>query len=338
VSLDTFNLEVERMSEQKQEQDPQPVQEGSRWRHGKPSAQEVADWFKLQPLDEGMSHDDYISGVVVIKASEKVKKLKADGRGTEEVWEDTYTPYVRVDTRVTYFRKLAAVRGLIAVIEAVPVPRIEGDGAFANEHMATGFWWHVAGARENAERFVCCTMRVALIHPSIYYHEGSDGISEREGQATKQVLASPKDENQLAKAETGAIGRALGVAGILVVGSGIATAEDMAELRESPVGQTVALPAAVPEESEEQLNERLVVLEGRLRPYTDAWREFAAWWTERAKTSGWKTVGDAPIEARRGVATKIEAMLAELPDLPPEGQMDASPPPQADSSPVEGGS
>lgn len=42
------------------------------------------------------------------------------------------------------------------------------------------------------------------------------------------------------KAETGAIGRALGVAGILVVGTGIATAEDMQEALSAPPGPQVA--------------------------------------------------------------------------------------------------
>jgi hypothetical protein len=291
-----------------------PVQEGSRWRHAKPSADEVARWFELQPIDERMAHADYVSGVVVIKASEKVKKPKPDGRGTEEVWEETHTPYVRVDTRVAYFRRLAALDGLIAVIKPVSVPRVEGEGAFANAHMAEGFWWYVGGSREQSERYVCCTMRVALIHPSVYYVSGEEGIPVLEGQATKAVKSTAFDENALAMAETGAIGRALGVAGILVVGSGIATAEDMAELRgEELPANAVSLPPP-PEESEEQLAARLADLEARLRMVPDAWSEFANWWKGRSQVSGWKVVGDAPIEARRGVAVKMEGMLDALPE------------------------
>lgn len=311
-----------------------PVQEGSRWRHRKPSGDEVAHWFGSVPLDEGMEHADYVSGIVVIPAGEKVKTPKADGHGTEERYEQTFTPYVRVDTRVTYFRKLAELRDLIAVIEPVFVPQIK-EGAFKNDNMPHGFWWHIAGETASAVRSLCCTMRVALYDKETWTLAelpGAPGDATkvrpirplREGVATKQVTGAP-DPNGLAKAETGAIGRALGVAGILVIGTGIATADDMAEVREAQ--QPVALPAAgAGEETEEQLNERLSTLEARLRPYADAWREFAAWWSERSKASGWSKVNDAPIEARRGVATKIEGILAEQ---PPE------PPPRLDSIPAE---
>lgn len=307
----------------------EPQQEGARWRHAKPTSDEVAKWFQEVPLDDGMDHAKYVSGVVVINASEKVRKTKPDGDGTVEVWEETWTPYVRVDTRVAYFHQLAAKRDCIVEIEAEPVPRVE-QAAFDNRHMAKGFWWHVMGESQGAQRFLCCTMRVALYQREIWLASdkqlaklGKRRVPILQGIGTKQVADRPdykgnRDTNALAKAETGAIGRALGVAGILVVGTGIATAEDMQELlREPAEAAPVALPAiGSGEETEEQLNERLAALEAQLRPHKEAWQQFSAWWAERAKAGGWKLVREAPIEARRGVATKMGSILAELPPEP----------------------
>jgi hypothetical protein len=312
-----------------------PQQEGSRWRHAKPSSEEVGKWFADVPLDEGMEHAKYVSGVVIIPATEKVKRPKADGKGTEEVWDDTFTPYVRVDTRVAYFHQLAAKRDCIARIEPVLVPRSE-QPAFDNRHLPDGFFWHILGESQAAQRFLCCTMRVALYERRIWLaskkelrRRGERRVPILEGIGTKQIADrtdryNNRDTNALAKGETGAIGRALGVAGILVVGTGIATAEDMQELMREPTeAAPVTLPAAgAGEETDEQLNERLGALEARLRPYTDAWREFTAWWAERAKASGWQVVRDAPIEARRGVASKMEQMIAEQPEVPPAPEPD----------------
>lgn len=300
-----------------------PVREGSRWRHHKPTADEVAAWFKAQPIDEGMEHEDYVGGVVIIPASEKVKAARADGRGTEERYEQTFTPYVRVDTRVTYFRNLAELRGYIAVIEPVAVPRIE-EGQHANKHMPDGFWWHVVATDQAQVRYLCCTMRVALYDKEAWT-SGAEFVSKaeqqthstelnlprplREGVATKQV-AGGTDMNGLAKAETGAIGRALGVAGILVVGSGIATAEDMAELRDAPEATGAALPeAGAPEETSEALNARLLGLQERLKTFPEAWTGFCAWWKERSQEGGWSSLNDAPIEVRRGMAGRMEQLI-----------------------------
>lgn len=312
------------MANQPQQAIPdKPQQEGSRWRYHRPTSDEVAAWFKTVPLDEGMEHTDFIAGVVLIPASEKVKHVT--DRGTSEVWEQTYTPYVRVDTRVTYFRKLAEKLGLIAVVEPVQVPRSE-QAAFDNRHMPDGFWWHVAGAKEQAQRFLCCTMRVALYEkeawlasaPKTLVRDGSTTTTSapvvplREGVGTKQVTGTP-DINGLAKAETGAIGRALGVAGILIVGTGIATAEDMTDLRDQPQQGQATLPEAVPEETAEQLNERLVALDARLRDHPEQRASFLAWWKERSEANGWTQLDDAPVEVRRGMATKMQVLLDEAP-------------------------
>ncbi len=291
------------------------VREGSRWRHARPSAEEVAEWFKSVRLDDGMDHADYVSGVVLIPTNEKVKK-QTDA-GMEEVWEMTWTPYVRVDTRIAYFRRLAELRGLIAVIGPVQVPRSDKP-AFENLHMPDGFWFCVMGSGVAAQRFLCCTMRVALYDKRDYL--GGDALPLRLGEATKAVSGSPVDSwgkpelNGLAKAETSAVGRALGMAGILVVGTGVASADDMAELGQpQPAGPTLPEPEG---ETSEQLNEKLLSLQAELKPHEEQWRSFAAWWQERQTAAGWKSLNDAPLEVRRGMATKMEGLIQEALETP----------------------
>jgi hypothetical protein len=300
-----------------------PVQEGSRWRYHKPTADEVAAWFKTQPLDEGMSHEDYVSGVVVIPAKEKVEKqVERNGRlGTEETKEMTFTPYVRVDTRISYFRKLAELDGLVAVIEPVAVPKSDAQ-AFDNTNMPPGFWWHIMGGGSSAKRYLCCTMRVALYDKTEWHGtRTADGEIPlrpvREGVGTKQVYGEP-EVNALARAETGAIGRALGVAGILVIGTGIATAEDMQELKEVPVAAAATLPeAGSPEMSSETLNERILALQHQLKDQApEYWEKFSAWWKERQGEAGWVNLGAAPIEVRRGMLTRMTEMLAKAEAAP----------------------
>lgn len=318
----------------------QPVQEGSRWRYAKPSSEEVGAWFGTVPIDEGLDHKEFVSGVVVIPAAEKVKTPKADGRGTEEKSEATFTPYMRVDTRVAYFHKLAAARDLIAVIEPVEVPRIQ-SGDLMNVHMPPGYWWHIVMGESRPLKYLCCTMRVALYREADYFDdlvvERASGLkSHRElkpvrfGVSTKQVHGGA-DLNGLAKAETGAIGRALGVAGILVVGTGIATAEDMAELGDRTQA-AAELPASVEPETSEALNERLIGLQSTLRPYAEQWSAFSAWWQERAREAGWRNLSDAPLEVRRGMVTRMQEAIAEGEAAAPA---ETSPAPQDSSRAVD---
>lgn len=306
----------------------EPVREGSRWRYKKPTGEEVGEWFGTQPLDDGMAHEDFVSGVVIIPASEKVKvQVERNGRAaTEDVYEMTYTPYVRVDTRIAYFRKLAASRSQIAVIEPVAVPRMQAGEAY-NVNLPDGYWWHIVktGEAQGAfVRYLCCTMRVALYReedyfadPEVAHASGVRSYREikptREGRATKQVVARGDDVNALAKAETGAVGRALGMAGVLVIGTGLATAEDMAELRGGDAASAPTLPESVQgAETVEQVNERLVHLQGEMASNApEKWAEFSAWWTERQRSEGWASLNDAPLEVRRGMVRRMESMLKD---------------------------
>jgi hypothetical protein len=290
--------------------------EGSRWRYARPTPQEVSEWFKTQPLDEGMRHEEYESGVVIIPASEKVKKQRSDGRGTEDVYEMTFTPYMRVDMRVLYFRRLAERRRLKPVIEPVPAVRIDDTkSAYFNGNLGEGLWWHVVrGSDGAAVRYLAATWRVALYEP---HKLANDEGAEIEGVATKQV-AGGADINGIMKAETGAIGRALAAAGILVLGTGLASAEDMQDLASAgPAGGVEPLdtgrsPAVAtdPEEERKQLIGRPAELEATMRARApESWTSFAAWWDERKRAEGWANITSVPTDALRGIIVKMEREL-----------------------------
>lgn len=309
------------------------IREGSRWRHHRPSAEEVYAWFETQPLDADMAHADYVAGVVLIPQSAKEKyRNPYDSRQTER-FEDTFTPYVQVGTRIAYFRRLAAAQGLVSVIKAARVPLIEDRAsAFYNGNMERGYWWHVIAGQGEPARFLCCTMRVAFYDKEAYLAAPLDDWGDPivapllEGRSTKQV-GGGADLNQLAKAQTSAIGRALGVAGILVLGTGVATAEDMLELGGAagvvPGPETATLPGgeplpapqappADPNEAAEQLRNRIREMQSMMMAETpDAWKTFAAWYSERAKQEGWSGLEAVPPEGLRAVVSAMERGHAE---------------------------
>lgn len=291
-----------------------PVQEGARWRHHKPTSEAVAAWFSTVPLDEGMEHEHYVGGVVIIPQSEKVKY--STPRGVMERYEMTYTPYVQIGTRVFYARRLAEARKLRYVAEPLSVPRSENPASpYFNGNMAEGLWWHVVQNQHGEQlRYLCSTWQVSLIDPV-------DGAVILSGQGTKQVSGGA-DANGLMKAETGAIGRALGVAGILTVGTGIASAEDMQEYVAQPQaapqlppteiapGEPPA-PAASPAERRAQLGSQAAALRARLQeaaPEGEA--EFQAWWKERSAAEGWRGLQDVPLDALEGVVAKLHSLVS----------------------------
>lgn len=309
----------------------EPVQEGARWRWHRPSGEQVAAWWATQPLDDGMQHEHYIGGVVLIPQSEKVRYTMPDG-GSQERYEQVFTPYVQIGTRVGYARRLAEHRGLVYHTEAADVPRSTNpQSPYFNGNMPPGLWWHiVADADGKALRYLCATTNVGLYEPQSYTAKlsGRTALPALGGQGTKQVGGGP-DMNQIAKAQTGAIGRALGVAGILVIGTGIATAEDMMELPgygSTPVGPEQAQLPAIPTEIPtgeippvdpaaqlDQLRSRAMALQTQLQERSpDAWKEFLAWFTERRQAEGWDGLDTIPFEGLKGVVSRMERQLAEL--------------------------
>jgi MoxR-like ATPase len=118
------------------------------------------------------------------------------------------------------------------------------------------------------------------------------------------------------KAETGAVGRALGFAGMLVIpGSGVATAEDMLEL--STHNATAAAEAAVPPAvsaadavvdqapSDEQMRERIQTLVEQLRSSDEPALERFQEWARGRKI----TLATAQGAALRGAIRKLEGLL-----------------------------
>jgi len=307
-----------------------PQAEGGRWRFHRPTSDQVAAWFATQPLDEGMAHDQYIGGVVLIPQSEKVRYTRSDG-GTSERHEQVFIPYVSIGTRVGYARRLGEHRGLIYHTEPAEVPRsTRPDSPYFNGNMPPGLWWHiVADGDGKALRYLCATTNVGLYEPQSFAAKlrKEPVMPLVGGQGTKQVGGGP-DPNQIAKAQTGAIGRALGVAGILVIGTGIATSEDMMELpgygatSVSPEqAQLPAIPSEIatgepppvdPTAQLDQLRSRALALQTQLQEQSgDAWTEFVNWWNERRKAEGWANLDSVPFESLKGVVAKMERTLAE---------------------------
>jgi hypothetical protein len=250
---------------------PEAVQEGSRWLGAKPSGEVFSKWF----LENVRMHDDmdpklYLPGIILIPQSEKikVKERAANGRELEkEIWRDTYTPYAKVDTRIAYFWDLCERRDWVGEIEkVVPNGAVTKLGEF---FLPEGFYaipYPLAQGGYGVH--ICCTAQVR-----IYRRDRGGEIDRRQPvmlppAGTKVVKFTPpvgRDDatNHALKCETGAIGRALGFAGMLVIpGSGVATAEDMQEVLTTTTTAAevpeVATPIAAAEP--ESIDERITAL------------------------------------------------------------------------------
>lgn len=237
-------------------------QEGGRWVNCRPAGEEIARWFEEDVfVHDGLDHKDYVNGVTLIQAIEKSKNVGGvtqDGAPViVEVEDIVWVPYMRVDTRVRYWHDLLEKNpDWFGTIEPVEVAKSTVEGTF-NTHLPPGFFMMpIRGQDGKVSNFIGMSMRAR-----IYKREGlvtrqihsAGGEVEQvvEGElvldappATKVVNTATRwgaDENALMKAETGAVGRALGMAGILVLGGGIATAEDVLEARNS---QGVSVPDA----------------------------------------------------------------------------------------------
>lgn len=219
--------------------------EGNRWVNERPSGEEVSAWFKdAVDWPEGLDAANYVGGVTLIEGSEKAKEprgFKDDGTPLfTELYNLVFTPYVKVETRVQFFHDLCALNPeWEAYLEPVPQPEWASKlpPGFSKVVVSTG--------TDRATSFICSTMKVTIYkrgtvrYESIANRRTGEVEVVRRGEvvkdappATKMIplLNSGADPMSLMKAETGAVGRALGMAGMLIVpGAGIASAEDMRE-------------------------------------------------------------------------------------------------------------
>lgn len=323
------------MAARKAEQDGARVgREGSRWYNRRPSGEEVAEWFRTVPLHEGLDHADYIGGVTLIQQLEKSKETVGFDQNTLPVVREredvVYVPYMKVETRLAYWHRLCALHAdeWLGAIEPVE----PAGGALPG--LPLGFFRYSAARPTSGQTaFVGSAMRVRLLERDTVTIRTIDrsgkglGLPVLDGvpvavfaPASKIVAVTSRydaDPNAIMKAETGAVGRALGMAGMLIVpGSGVATAEDMLEFQGSgepqPGERPSPPPVSVPEPSEEELRARAVALRDRLDPERAA--EFAAWLGQRNITK----VGDTSGAVLRGVVRKLERML-DAPSVTPDG-------------------
>jgi hypothetical protein len=284
--------------------------EGSRWYNQRPTAEEVGEWFYTVPIHDGLSHLDFVGGVVLIPAKEKSNDILVDERGeiTFREREDfVWTPYIKVETRVAYFWKLLEHHP-DWLGEIVPASIPGGDGL----GLPPGYFKYAAakpGANQTVS-FIGCSMQVKVTERE----SGKAIVNPPPG--SKAVATATKwdvDPNALMKAETGAIGRALGFAGMLVApGSGVATAEDMIEALSATTGAAPEpqLPPAEADHtgtavlSDEQLRERLAALAEQLAEKDPAKHaEFQTWARGRGLI-----LAEAQGAVLRGAIRKIEKL------------------------------
>lgn len=220
--------------------------EGNRWVNERPTADAVAEWFKEAVfLPEGLEHSHYVSGVTLIEGTEKSKEMHGfgdDGRPQfSDVYNLVFTPYVKVETRVQFWQDLCELRSgeWEAFLEPVEQPEWSSK-------LPPGFSKAVVAVNEGrSTAFICSTMKVTVYkrgtvkYVEVVNRRTGEVSTERRGEiligappATKMIplISNGADPMSLMKAETGAVGRALGFAGMLIVpGTGVATAEDMRE-------------------------------------------------------------------------------------------------------------
>jgi hypothetical protein len=120
------------------------------------------------------------------------------------------------------------------------------------------------------------------------------------------------DHFSVMKAETGAIGRALGMAGMLVIpGSGVATAEDMQEVPTAAATSPAAPPAQLPPEqvgeSDDDIRAHVARNLTELAKYPEALAQFQEW----ARGRGLTTLEGLEGANLKGVARKLDRSLHE---------------------------
>lgn len=258
--------------------------EGSRWVNMSPGGDELAEWFTGNvKLHAGLEHADYIAGIALIQQTSKNRKavvgFNDDGRPIFGETEDViYTPYPRVDTRVAYFWRLMELHPeWTGKIEPVQIHTEQSSG------LPPGYFrLDVPISKDGGTAvtpMIGRAMQVRILERGQDLH-----VYPSESKIVPLVNRyNELDEHAMARASTGAIGRALGVAGMLVLpGTGIASAEDVQEALNDTPGARIETAAVVPAQTEtvDEMRERLVPLVQQLdaSDKREAWRD---WWRQR---------------------------------------------------------
>lgn len=316
--------------------EPRKGQEGSRWYNERPSGEDISAWFRENVhIEEGLDPADYVTGITLIPGEEKSKEVVGYRDNGAPVIEErvnlAYTPYPRVDTRVKYFHDLMALKAdeWVGYIEPVEVETPRGT------HLPPGFFTFRVQEDNGITTFICCSMKVTVYKRGTVKEEarqvgnGRGGVqiaTRRTGEvvidgppATKMIGVRKRfaDSFSLMKAETGAVGRALGLAGMLVVpGAGVATAEDMAEVPDiearppEPVAETPqpqAAPKSAAATDDELRQQAASIIEEMRLHFPEALEDFKAW----AKERGMGKLSEVTQPALKGVVRQLERKLDE---------------------------
>lgn len=244
------------------------------WIGERPSFEDLSAWFHTVPLHDGMDHNAYVSGITLIEQIER-RNVSANGR-ISAVEELIYTAYPRVETRIKYFWDMIERNKWVGKIEPVP----------SGEHnLPDGFFrLEVTEAGDRVVPLIGRAMQVSIWIPppppgTTLVHGWLDYPPEvRTVPLLRNGLVDP---DAFAKASTGAIGRALGAAGILVLpGGGLSTAEDVPssgalETSQSRADELSAVQGD-PEEDRGVLRTLLLALRD-----SDRAEEMGEWWSSR---------------------------------------------------------
>lgn len=273
---------------------PRKGREGSRWFNERPTAAKFAEWFNTVPLHEGLRHQDFISGVTLIQQTEKVDEV-VGWNGADPVIARrenlVYIPHPQVMARVAYFEALRTLHAddWTCVIEPAT---IAGD----TTGLPPGFFRYSATQTAGTQAFfVGCSRRLRIYERStveiVELRDGRrvvQGVPILDGSPGSKVVPVLKsngwaDPNALMRAESGALGRALGMAGMLVIpGAGVATAEDVQEALAMPP-ELPAAPAVLPTTADAAgLRDRLEQLAAELAAVSpEEVERFEAWCVDR---------------------------------------------------------
>jgi hypothetical protein len=319
----------------------QAERHGSRWLHKEPSGDEVASWFvQNAPVHEGLEPERYVGGVTLIPAKMKPKVVAENGAIVDGSEQLVYTPYVKVETRVAYFWDLMQLHPeWVGAVEEVPAEKLKAAG-MTNIHLPPGFFrMPMLKADGKTVEYIGQSVRVKVYRADTlqWVDQWASNRKTRVLEGVPVMAPSPgtkvvpvlnkygEDPFAVMKAETGALGRALGMAGMLVVpGSGVATAEDIQEAMERPGGVGANLPgdpadfadqaegataAQTPAADLKARAEELLRQLGEEHP--GKLEEVQAWAKER-KLNLSELTPESP--ALRGVVKQLEKKLAEADD------------------------